>query len=103
MTDPSPALMSEAFVTTPLPARYLGQLCKHFEHKLPVTLEERRGRIEFSSGVCELDVPDGAHALHMRVIAHAPAGLASLEDVVTRHLVRFAFRETLDVRWNKLG
>lgn len=103
MTDPSPALIAEAVVSTNLPARYLSQLCKHFEHKIPVTLEERRGRIEFPSGVCELDVPDGTHTLHMRVTAHEATGLASLEDVVTRHLVRFAFRETLDVHWSKVG
>lgn len=97
--DTTPKPSSEARVTTAVPRRYLAQLCKHFEHKLPVALAEDRGRIEFSGGVCALEAGDDA--LTMRLTAEDEAALARLEDVVARHLVRFAFREPPDIRWTR--
>ena len=90
-------LSSEARVPTAAPRRYLGQLCKHFQHKLPVTLAEDHGRIEFTAGVCLLDAD--AEALVMRVTASDEAALATLEDVIARHLGRFAFRDEPEIRW----
>lgn len=86
-------------MATAAPGRYLAQLCKHFGHKLPVTLAEDRGSIEFSGGVCALEAGDGA--LTMRLTAGDEAALARLEDVVARHLLRFAFREKPEVRWTR--
>ena len=96
-----PMLSSEARVLTAVPRRYLGQLCKHFEHKLPVTLAEGHGRIEFPAGVCTLEADADAETLVMRVTASDEAALASLEDVVARHLDRFAFRDKPEVRWTR--
>ena len=48
-------LVSIATTQTPQAARYLTQLCKHFQHRLPVTLEERHGHIAFDAGTCDLD------------------------------------------------
>ncbi len=95
-----PALSSEARVPTAAPRRYLGQLCKHFQHKLPVTLAGDHGRIEFPAGVCLLDAE--AETLVMRVTAGDEAALVGLEEVVARHLERFAFRDKPEVRWAKL-
>ncbi len=92
-------LSSEGRVPTAVPRRYLGQLCKHFEHKLPVTLAEDHGRIEFPAGVCTLDAE--AETLVMRVTAGDDAALARLEDVVARHLERFAFRDKPEIRWTR--
>lgn len=91
---------SEARVPTAVPSRYLTQLCKHFAHRLPVTFDAEHGRIEFPAGVCELDAM-AADTLTMRVTASDEAGLAKLEDVVARHLARFAFREEPEVRWTR--
>ena len=90
---------AEAHVPTEAASRYLAQLCKHFQHKLPVTLDGARGRIEFQAGVCVLDAALEPGALILRVTAADEAGVAALQDVVARHLVRFAFRETLEVNW----
>jgi hypothetical protein len=79
-------IATTARIHTPLAARYLTQLCKHFEHKLPVTHGNGAGSIAFSSGVCTLAADD--------------ASLAQITDVVSRHLVRFAFREPLSVEWS---
>jgi len=96
-------LSSVSHVSTRVPRRYLGQLCKHFQHKLPVTYAEsyETGRIEFSAGVCELQAADAEGILEMRTRAASDADLARLEDVVARHLVRFAFRESLDFNWTR--
>ncbi len=100
MNQPQTILLSEASVATTMPRRYLGQLCKHFQHKLPVTLQEFQGRIEFPTGVCELDAAT-TFTLILRVSAGNAADLANLEDVVARHLKRFAFRDELQVQWTR--
>jgi hypothetical protein len=91
------ALASEARLETTVPRRYLSQLCKHFQHKLDVTLEERSGRIAFSAGVCELQA--GTDLLILRAQADTAEQLHTVEDVITRHLQRFAFREPLELNW----
>ncbi len=91
---------SEARVATDLPRRYLGQLCKHFEHKLPVTYTDLHGEIEFSSGRCVADAEAGH--LVLRAEAKDEASLPGLQDVIARHLIRFAFREPLTVAWQKV-
>ena len=91
------ALASEARLETTVPRRYLSQLCKHFQHKLEVTLEESSGRIAFSAGVCELRAdPD---LLILRAHAETEENLHTVEDVITRHLQRFAFREPPELTW----
>ena len=45
------AVRSEAHVATPRSARYLGQLCKHFAHRVPATYGDGKGRVEFPAGL----------------------------------------------------
>ena len=94
-------LSSEARVPTDVPRRYLGQLCKHFEHKLPVTLSESHGRIDFPTGICTLDAETGTLVMH--ATAGDEAGLARLEEVIARHLERFAFRDKPEVVWKRVS
>jgi hypothetical protein len=96
--DAQPSLTAQARVATLLPRRYLSQLCKHFEHRLPVTLAEANGTISFPDGLCTLTAE--ADALVMSVTAADAAALAKLEDVVARHLLRFAFRDPPEIRWS---
>jgi hypothetical protein len=91
---------SRSRVATTVPRRYLGQLCKHFEHKLPVTLDAASGSIAFSAGLCSLSTE--TDALVMQVDAADDEGLARLEDVVARHLLRFAFREPPEIVWTRV-
>ena len=88
---------SEARVMTEAPARYLGQLCKHFAHKIPVTQEATTGSIAFGMGTCRLAI-DG-EALVLRVEAADAEGLAQTQDVGARHLLRFAFRAPPAIVW----
>jgi uncharacterized protein len=98
MTPSTGPFASEAMVHTVTPGRYLSQLCKHFAHKLPVVLEERSGRIEFPMGVCDAEARSD-DMLRLCVTAADPASLPTLQDVVARHLARFAFRENPDIVW----
>jgi hypothetical protein len=100
----TPAMRSsEARVATAVPSRYLMQLCKHFQHKLPVAFDERQGRVDFPAGRCELDAEADEGVLLMRVTAGDETELARLEDVVARHLERFAFREKPEIQWTRVG
>jgi len=87
-----------ARVATDNARRYLTQLCKHFEHKLPVTYGDATGEIAFQSGVCTLQADAGG--LTLDVAARNSTALPQLQDVVARHLVRFAFREEMTVEWH---
>jgi len=86
-----------AKVATPRASRYLQQLCKHFAHKLPVTFDPHSGAIAFSSGECRLEA--GEDVLKLTVTTPDASQLEQLQDVVARHLVRFAFRETTQIDW----
>ncbi len=93
-------MRSSAIVQTDQASRYMGQLVKHFAHKLPTTLEAGHGTIAFDIGVCEVTAGE---ALTLTCTASAD-DMARLQEVVARHLVRFAFRENeLQVNWGPLS
>jgi uncharacterized protein len=91
-------LKSTAHVTSARASIHLQQLCKHFAHKLPVAFNPEKGEIRFGLGTCYLAAQ--AHDLEMRVEADDAGKLAELQDVVARHLVRFAFKEPPDIVWS---
>ncbi len=84
-------------IATPNASKYLQQLCKHFSHKLPATFDEQSGRVTFTIGECDLSAEAGA--LKISLTAADNERMAQLQDVVARHLVRFAFREELIFNW----
>nr|WP_294519163.1 DUF2218 domain-containing protein [uncultured Rhodopila sp.] len=88
---------STAEIATPLAGRYMAQLCKHFQHKLPVTLDDTSGHIAFSIGDCRLSTAD--NRLTLSLDSPDDTQLLQLQDVVARHLLRFAFRETMQIVW----
>ncbi|WAJ28696.1 DUF2218 domain-containing protein [Antarcticirhabdus aurantiaca] len=96
-TNAPAAVRSIARVATPHASRYLQQLCKHFAHKLPVTFDEHHGAITFTIGEVRLDAREGV--LEMHLTAPDAETMPQLQDVVWRHLVRFAFREELAADW----
>ncbi len=89
--------LSTARVATGSGRRYMAQLCSHFAHKLPATFDDESGQLEFPFGACALRAsPD---VLELTVDAADDEALARMEDVVARHLQRFAFRDPLQVAW----
>lgn len=100
MTEVAPATISVrsvAEIATPNAGRYLQQLCKHFQHKLPVASDNQAGEITFSAGICRIDADDAL--LTLSLTAGDEAQMAQLQDAVARHLLRFAFREELSIEW----
>ncbi|WP_343051871.1 DUF2218 domain-containing protein [Mycoplana rhizolycopersici] len=84
-------------IATEHASRYLQQLCKHFAHKRPVEFDSRSGHISFGVGDCRLSADDTV--LRISLASPDQEQMAQLQDVVVRHLVRFAFREELGVTW----
>lgn len=97
MTDTTLAA-SQARIATPKARGYLVQLCKHFAHKIPATFTDNRGSIQFGMRISELDAED-PDTLVIRTSASDDANLSTVEDVVERHLRRFAFKEDLAIQW----
>lgn len=105
MTDPQPTseqpaqpqLETTARVATDRPARYGKQLTSHMSRKCATTWDDADGgTIEFTGGTATLTCTDDS--LDIRLTADADK-LDLLEDVVGRHLVRFATKDTLIVPW----
>ncbi len=76
---------------------YLQQLCKHFAHKRPVEFTPERGQIALGAGMCRLEAADGV--LTIRAEAENAEKLAQLQDVIAKHLERFAFRNPVTLDW----
>jgi hypothetical protein len=93
---------SLARVKTPKARGYLTQLCKHFAHKIPASFADNHGVIQFAAARCELNA--AAETL-LQIECSAPDDnqLCTVEDVVERHLRRFAFKELLSIRWVRLA
>jgi predicted N-acetyltransferase YhbS len=92
---------STAHVATDRPDRYITQLVAHLGHKVPAErADDGRGTITFSAGQCIL-LPSSGH-FDMLVTSEKDEGSASVRDVITRHLTRFATREELSVDWKPL-
>jgi uncharacterized protein len=94
---------ARASVPTEMAGRYIAQLCKHFAHRIPAESDApdskaTRGRIEFpDAGVCTLWTEP--MSLEMELTAKDSETLERLQDVVTKHLARFAWREPPTVTW----
>jgi hypothetical protein len=98
MTSPSTKPTRRvAEIQTSFAAKYVTQLCKHFQHRLPVTLEDAAGHIAFSIGGCRARA-DG-NTLTLELEPADDSVVEQLQDVVIRHLARFAFREALSISW----
>jgi hypothetical protein len=95
----SPMIEAVAHVAIETPRRYLTQLCQHFEHRLDVAYHDDRGSILSPAGTCLLDSSTGQLVLRAR--AEDAEKLALIEDVVSRHLLRFAFRDPPDITWQR--
>lgn len=90
-------MLTEAVVSIPTPARYMGRLCNHFAHRVTVHREPDHARIEFPGAPCSLQVSEDR--LQMRIECDDPATLQRIQEVVGRHLKQVAAGETFDVDW----
>lgn len=82
---------SEAYWTTDHGSKYLQQLCKHFGHKTEVEFTPEDGFVKLRDGVVRMKADDGG--LWVQVETDNAEGIPGLQNVIDRHLERFAFRE----------
>lgn len=80
--------------------KYLQQLCKHWSHKALADFTPEAGSVTFESGN-QLVLEADDHALKLSIEVPESGDLAHFQDVVDKHLLRFAFREKLEVVWGR--
>lgn len=83
--------IAKARIPTASGAKYLQQLCKHWDHKLAVDLSDNKGIVWFPSAVATIEAD--ANALLVTIEAQEKETVERMKDVVASHLDRFAFRE----------
>lgn len=94
-------IVAEASVSIPTPARYMGRLCKHFEHRVSVHREADRARIDFPDAPCTLLASN--ERLLLRIEARDSELLGRIQEVVTRHFKQVASTEVFEVSWSSPG
>ncbi len=100
--EASAAARATARIVTDRGPRYVKQLVSHLGHKLSTSLgEDGVGVIGFPTGRCVL-APADDH-IEARAEAVDAEALAVVQDVVARHLVRFASTGELVVDWVAQG
>lgn len=99
MSDQTHSCQSTAEFVTPKASGYLQQLCKHFGHKIPAVFDESSGKLTFGCGECRLHADETA--LRMGLSSPDAEQLAQLQDIIARHLQRFAFREDPAIEWRQ--
>lgn len=90
-----------ARIPTNSASKYLQQVCKHWEHNLPVTFDKAHGRITFAKDARGADWPADAvvtldandDALICTISASAEGQREGLKGALETHIDRFAFRE----------
>lgn len=93
-----PDQTAQGSAATEMGSRYLQQLCKHWSHKAKVDFDAQQGAIIFENGN---KVRLRATSDRLEILASTgPRGdLERWLNVVEKHLVRFAFREELQLEW----
>lgn len=74
--------------------RYMGQLCKHFAHKIDAGVDGNQGYANFPFGTAKMRADE--NQLEIAISAEDEAALTRTKDVIESHLLRFAFREELE-------
>ncbi|MEP2534055.1 DUF2218 domain-containing protein [Shimia sp.] len=91
-------LSATATTATQNASKYLQQLCKHWSHKAEANFTADTGTVKFASGNT-LTMTANPNQLTLQVTVPDDGDLAHFQDVVDKHLLRFAFREDLSIVW----
>jgi hypothetical protein len=103
------SFVASARVATSSASKYLQQVCKHWEHNLPVRFDAAHGEITFAKDARGADWPADAivtldaeaDVLICTIDASSEGQRDGLKGALERHIDRFAFREVpLAYDWN---
>ncbi|MFN3620479.1 DUF2218 domain-containing protein [Sphingorhabdus sp.] len=95
------SFIASARVPTDSASKYLQQVCKHWEHNLPVCFDASHGEIIFAKDARGANWPADAtvsldaeaDALICTIQASSEGQRDGLKGALERHIDRFAFRE----------
>ncbi len=90
-------IVTTAQLNTPKSASYLKKLCHHFQIKVPVVFNEKKGSVQFPAGMCEMMVEP--ESLLFRVETENEAGLAQIKYILDSHIEQFTKRDPLKIEW----
>lgn len=90
-------MISELTVRTASASQYLQQLCKHFAHKVTVRYDAEAGHVAFPCGTA--DMTARGDVLNIRCECPDPAAQDATHRIIDDHLLRFAWKEKLDLVW----
>jgi len=93
-------MIATATVQTTRAARYMKALCNHFGSKVAATHEGDQGSVAFPFGTCEMTAQ--TETLLITVQANDAASLAQTQNIVQRHLEKFAEKEAVQVEWQEV-
>jgi len=84
-------------IATESASRYIGQLCRHFRHKIETEYTLTTGFATFPFGTCSMT----ATATHLTfdIAADNAESVEKIKGVLIRHLDKFAYKEQLVVEW----
>lgn len=99
VTNSNKTLASTAIIDTSKASIYLKKFCRHFSHKRPVEFDECRGKVAFAYGNCYLVAT--VEQLILNLESESVELMVKMEDVVARHMERFAFRDEIRVHWKR--
>ncbi len=92
-------MTTKAVVKTSRASLLLKKLCRHFAHKVPTTMNERQGIIDFPFGRCLLAASD--ESLDLSIELRTAQEAMNAEQVLGGHLLRMAPGEELALTWTR--
>ena len=88
---------STTTIATDAASSYIGKLCRHFRHKIETEYTPTTGLATFQFGTCAMKAT--STELIFNITANDMESVEKIKGVLERHLVKFAYKEDLTIRW----
>ena len=92
-------MIQEATIQTDKAERIMKTVCNHFARKTTASYEGNKGYVEFGDGKCEITVT--SNTMLLQLSADNVDNLSRVQNVVVKHLLRFAPGENLQINWSE--